>query len=166
MSADHSCGRETASCPSSLCEEDALLLGVVGADGTVGYVQPPTRVSADFVRQAQARGHPERWFRFSSPCRQAACPQWTGAGCGVIDVVIGSKPLDAPAPTRLPACGIRRSCQWFAQHGADACAVCPLIIADTGGTGTYQSTRLASGAATPAVPGCVGPDGVGGAAAE
>jgi hypothetical protein len=153
MSADDSAGRGAKSCPSALCEQDALLLGVVGADGTVGYIQPATRISADFVAQAQERGHPERSFRFSGPCREAGCPQWTGQGCGVIDVVIGSKPADAPAGAtgpagaRLPACGIRRTCRWFAQHGAAACAVCPLIIADTGGTGTYQSVPRAAGAA-------------------
>jgi hypothetical protein len=173
MSADRSPDRPgVKSCPSALCEEGALLLGVVGPEGTVGYVQPPTPVSEDFVRQAQERGHPERSFRFSGPCREGACPQWTGQGCGVIDIVIGSKPADpvltgagmpapagaglptltgaglpAPAGAGLPACGIRRTCRWFAQRGADACAVCPMIIADTGGTGTYQSMRLAQGAA-------------------
>ncbi len=43
------------------------------------------------------------------------------------------------------ACAIRRSCRWFAQGGAAACAVCPEIVADTGGTATYQSTRMTSG---------------------
>ncbi|HEY1917021.1 MAG TPA: hypothetical protein VGH27_15735 [Streptosporangiaceae bacterium] len=163
MSVDDPAGRDATSCPSALCEQDALLLGVVGADGTVGYVQPAIRISADFVAQAQACGHPERSFRFAGPCREAGCPQWTGQGCGVIDVVIGSKPADGPAASpgtagggadrrgaataRLPACGIRRTCRWFAQHGAAACAVCPLIVADTGGTGTYQSVRGAADAA-------------------
>ena len=88
---------QAKSCPSALCREDALLLGVVAPDGTVAYVQPPTRVGAEFVRQAQALGHPERRFRFSSTCVEAACPQWTGTGCGVIDVVIGSRPAEPPA---------------------------------------------------------------------
>jgi hypothetical protein len=149
--ADHS----ARSCPSALCEEDALLLGVVGPDGTVGYVQPPTRISADFVERARARGHPERWFRFSVPCREAACHQWTGAGCGVIDIVIGTRPPDPPdgkTATGLPACGIRRTCRWFHQHGAAACAVCPQIVADNGGTATWRSLRQAAAPAPPDLP--------------
>jgi hypothetical protein len=135
-------------CPSARCQEDALLLGVVTPDGTVAYIQPPTRVGAEFVGQAQALGHPERRFRFSSACVEGACPQWTGSACAVIDLVIGSRPDESPAGkatpsgAALPACAIRRSCRWFAQRGAAACAVCPEIVADTGGTATYQSTRM------------------------
>lgn len=163
--AAHAAGHDPSqakSCPSALCQEDALLLGVVTPGGTVAYVQPPTRVGAGFVRQAQALGHPERRFRFSSTCVEAACPQWTGTGCGVIDVVIGSRPAEPPAdalagpaarppvPARtLPACTIRHTCRWFAQHGSAACAVCPAIVADTGGTATYRSVQMTSGSTEP-----------------
>jgi len=133
-----------------------LLLGVVVSDGTVGYLQPPTRISADFVARAQAEGHPERRFRFSAACREAACRQWTGTGCGVIDVVIGARP-DGPPVARpeagLPACGIRRTCRWYAQQGAASCAVCPRIVADTGGTATWQSLQQAVGGAPPQLAG-------------
>jgi hypothetical protein len=163
--ATHAASRDLSrakSCPSSLCQEDALLLGVVAPGGTLAYVQPPTHVSAEFAWQAQALGHPERRFRFSRPCVEAACPQWTGSGCGVIDVVIGSRPAEPatgpmadPAarppepPPALPACAIRRTCRWFAQHGAAACAVCPTIIADTGGTTTYRSAHMTSSSTGP-----------------
>jgi hypothetical protein len=141
----------TKACPSALCQEDALLLGVVAPGGTVAYIQPPTRVDAGFVSRAQALGHPERRFRFSSACLEGACPQWTGSACAVIDLVIGSRPDESaagkavPSGTALPACAIRRSCRWFAQRGAAACAVCPEIVADTGGTATYRSTQMTSG---------------------
>jgi hypothetical protein len=46
---------------------------------------------------------------------------------------------DSP-PAVLPACAIRRTCRWYAQRGAAACTVCPLIVADIGGVGTYRST--------------------------
>ena len=29
--------------------------------------------------------------------------------------------------TALPSCSIRRRCGWFAQTGAAACAVCPVV---------------------------------------
>jgi hypothetical protein len=132
---------EAKTCPSALCEEDALLLGVVAPDGTVAYVRPPTRVSAEFVGRARALGHPERRFRFASRCVEAGCPQWTGRGCGVVDVAIGTAPPEQEQPA-LPACVIRHSCRWYAQRGAAACAVCPLVVADTGGTLTYQSARM------------------------
>jgi hypothetical protein len=143
---------KTRACPSALCQEDALLLGVAGPDGAVAYINPPTRISADFVRQAQALGHPERRFRFSNTCVEAACPQWTGDGCAVIDIAISAAPSDSPAPgptyapARLPACAIRHSCRWYAQRGAAACAVCPEIVADTGGTLTYRAAQMTSGA--------------------
>ncbi len=149
-------GKTAKTCPSALCREDALLLGVVGPDGTVAYVQPHTRVSAEFVGRAQALGHPERRFRFASTCVEAGCPQWTGRGCGVIDIAIGPAPDGSPATepadpatktagAALPACGIRHSCRWYAQRGAAACAICPLLVADTGGTLTYQSAQLTPG---------------------
>lgn len=142
----HDSGKAAKACPSALCEEGALLLGVVAPDGHVAYIQPPTRVSAEFVTQARALGRPERRFRFSSTCVEAACPQWTGRGCAVVDIAIGPPPGDAPAgePTAaaLPACAIRHSCRWYSQRGSAACAVCPQIVADTGGTGTYQSAQM------------------------
>ncbi len=143
-------------CPSALCREGSLLLGVVTPGGTIGYVQPPTRIRADFVERAQAMGHPERRFRFSADCVEAACPQWTGGGCGVVDIAIQTAPADSPAaarppdPAPLPACAIRHSCRWYAQRGASACAVCPTVIADMGGTATYQSAQAQAPAPAPA----------------
>ena len=95
----------TKACPSALCQEDALLLGVVAPGGTVAYIQPPTRVGAEFVGRAQALGHPERRFRFSSACLEGACPQWTGSACAVIDLVIGSRPDESPAGKAAPIGG-------------------------------------------------------------
>ena len=33
---------------------------------------------------SDGRRAPERRFRFSSPCAQGGCGQWTGSACGVI----------------------------------------------------------------------------------
>lgn len=139
---------EAKDCPSATCQEGALLLGVMTGSGRLAYVQPPTRVDAEFVARAKARGHPERTFRFSSPCIEGACPQWTGDHCGLGEVL--AKQVDViPPPTSagLPTCAIRSSCRWYSEQGRDACAVCPLVVADTGGTETYRSLLPASAVA-------------------
>ena len=130
-------------CPSAPCIEGALLVGIKTESG-LAYVQPPTRVDAAFVARAQEMGHPEARFRFSLPCVESACPQWTGRGCGVVDHVIEEEQAgDVDAP--LPNCAIRSTCRWFAQRGRAACAVCPRVVADTGGTETYSSALRAAG---------------------
>lgn len=125
-------------CPSWPCEEGVQLLGVMTASGRLAYVNPPTAVSAGFVERVRSLGdgRPERRFRFAGPCIEGACPQWTGCGCGIADVIVAEHGAVVTASPRLPACTIRRSCRWFAQHGSTACRACPTVVADTGGTHT------------------------------
>jgi hypothetical protein len=105
--------------------------------GRLAYVSSPGTIDADFVTEAKRRGRPESRFRFSGPCVEEACPQWTGCGCGVVDMLVAE---ETPASDEgLPPCGIRRTCRWFFERGASACAVCPAVVADTGGIGTYTS---------------------------
>jgi len=111
------------------------------AGGTLAYVNPLTAVDAEFVAREGARGHPERRFRFAGACVEAACPQWDGCGCSIADKAAEAGAERSPAQRRLPNCSIRPSCRWFHQRGADACAVCPLIVADRGGSETYRSTN-------------------------
>ena len=131
-------GRER-SCPSAPCREGALLIGVMTRRGTLAYVQPPTRVDAEFVERANALGRPESRFRFSVPCIESGCPQWTGQGCAVVDEVLEAESENAASPAALPQCAIRSTCRWYYQRGATACAVCPLVVADIGGTETFSS---------------------------
>jgi hypothetical protein len=133
-------GPEGKSCPSAPCIEGALLLGVMTSSGRLAYVQPPTRIDAEFVANEQARGRPESRLRFSLPCIEAGCSQWTGTSCGLAEHIVDEAQA-APASKKLPACGIRPTCRWYAEHKADACAVCPSVVADCGGTETYRSTR-------------------------
>jgi hypothetical protein len=129
-------------CPSGPCQEGALLIGVMGPDGRLAYLQPPTHVDAEFVAGVRAAGHPQRTYRFSTPCVEGACPQWAGDSCGLGHLVAEqADELDAPASGKLPACAIRSGCRWYAEQGATACAVCPLIVADTGGTRTYSEPQ-------------------------
>jgi hypothetical protein len=120
-------------CPSARCEEGAILLGIVGKDGVVGYVTPQMTIDSDFVRQAHMGRTPEKRFRFSQPCIENGCLQWTGSRCGVIDHALKAAEeaniIDAPVGL-LPKCSIRSQCRWFAQIGIKACAVCALVITD------------------------------------
>ncbi len=150
---------EIKACPSSPCVEGALVIGVRTGAGRLAYVQPPTHVDAAFVARAREQGRPESRFRFSLPCMESGCSQWNGSACGLVDLLLDDPPAppefdlraapgaDAAAPerTRLPNCSIRSSCRWYFQHGAGACAVCPQVVADCGGTETYTSLRLAAG---------------------
>jgi hypothetical protein len=88
---------------------------------------------------------PEQRFRFSNKCIESGCSQWTGSRCGVIDNVLQllagvpapgdiAPPAAMAPPTPeqstgpLPPCGIRPTCRWFLQSGADACRVCPYVV--------------------------------------
>ena len=122
-------------CPSARCEDGAILLGIVGKNGVVGYVRPLMRVDEAFVRKAREGHAPERRFRFSQPCIESACKQWSGDRCGVIDRALPAAEEAGASYTSgkaLPRCTIRPRCRWFAQAGRDACAVCPLVITDVG----------------------------------
>ena len=127
-------GTRELSCPSARCEPGATLLGVVQADGTVGYITPGLTIDDDFVATARQGRAPEKRFRFAGACVESGCKQWTGTRCGVIDRVLEAdlEPAEPVAGrSSLPHCSIRSACRWFAQSGADACRVCPLVITDT-----------------------------------
>ena len=113
-------------CPSSRCQTGAILLGLVLPDGRVAYSSDRIVVDEEFVDVARTGRSPEKRFRFSTPCVQGACRQWTGSRCGVIDAVIEH----LPAEPALPDCSIRPQCRWYAQNGAHACAVCLSVITD------------------------------------
>ena len=123
-------------CPSARCHEGAILLGIVLPDGRVAFAEGRTTVDREFVGVATSDGRraPERRFRFSSPCAQGGCRQWTGIACGVIDGAMAEARAAGHQPgadRELPACGIRDDCRWFLQAGADACSVCELIVTET-----------------------------------
>jgi hypothetical protein len=136
-------------CPSARCVEGAVLLGIVGTSGKVGYVRPQVRVDAEFVEKARRGRTPEKRFRFAEPCVEGRCRHWTGARCGVIDTVLGhQREGSLPSQERpLPACSIRPSCRWFAQAGAQACSACPFVVTNLLDDGTEERTALLTAAA-------------------
>jgi hypothetical protein len=146
-------------CPSGVCHEDSSIIGVMTEQGRLAYLPMPVMMDTAFASRLQDAGHPERRYRFSQPCIESACSQWTGEGCGVIDHVLdddtGSpctehhRTASHPGSGVLPTCAIRRDCRWFFQRGTAACGTCPTIVADTGGTATYRrqgSSPLPAGA--------------------
>ena len=126
---------EVTFCPSARCEEGAVLLGIVGTEGVVGYVTPRITIDSVFVHNARQGRLPEARFRFAQACVEGRCIQWTGSGCGLIDKVLASQAgaeIVVRSQGPLPRCVIRSTCRWFAQAGTEACAVCPSIIHSIG----------------------------------
>ncbi len=123
-------------CPSSRCQEGAILIGIVLSNGNVAFAKDRIVVDGSFVQNATTEGShpPESRFRFGSPCAKGACHQWTGSRCGVIDSVLEdarAQNYQPQADIPLPQCSIRDNCRWFDQTGTDACAVCDIVITET-----------------------------------
>jgi hypothetical protein len=119
--------RETT-CPSAPPDTGAVLLGVIAGKGEVVYITPSMPVTSSLLESFSQNGIPvENRLRFASPCIRHQCVQWSGDRCGLIDraVLTAEKDEDRSA---LPKCGIRSTCRWFAQHGKNACAVCPEVV--------------------------------------
>jgi hypothetical protein len=122
-------------CPSAPAQEGALLIGVVAPDGRVARLGMPLTVDQAFLEKARARGSPEQQFRFSAPCQERGCMNWTGEACGLIGALhrAASTAGVLEQAGALPRCAIRGSCRWWRQRGPDACAVCPMVITDSRG---------------------------------
>lgn len=125
MPASQAADPGAALCPSARCKEDAILLGVVQQDGSVGFLSERMKVDQFFVELAHQGRTPEKRFRFADTCMKSACQQWTGSRCGVIDRLIADNP---DFVGDLPPCPIRSDCRWHKQHGASACAICPQVV--------------------------------------
>jgi len=120
-----------ATCPSGRCRTGAVLVGIVGPDGRVGYVNPAMPIDDEFVARARTGRTPESRFRFGEPCAEGRCAQWAGDHCGLIEEFLASPKAEAATSgsrTPLPRCSIRASCRWFRERGPDACAICPLVV--------------------------------------
>lgn len=117
-------------CPSSRCEEGALLLGTVRENGTIAFAAEPRLVSAEFAEAAVTAGEPEKRFRFAGPCVAQRCGQWADGQCGVpraVAKLLAEFQHDRTAPKH---CAIRPACRWFAQDSYAACELCPLVTTE------------------------------------
>lgn len=117
-------------CPSSNCEEGAILLGIVNDKGQINFLKERFVIDNDFIEKAESDTTPESRFRFSKKCHKSGCAQWTGKECGVINDVIFLSTNLTPRKT-LPQCSIRSQCRWYTQKGEEACKVCHYVITDT-----------------------------------
>ena len=115
-------------CPSSTCQDGAILLGIVLPTGQVAFSGSRIIVDQEFVRIAHEGRTPEKRFRFAGTCAKSGCGQWTGSRCGVIDTVMET--IEGDAESLLPESSIRPQCRWFLQSGPAACVVCPEVITD------------------------------------
>jgi hypothetical protein len=131
-------------CPSAHCEDGAILLGIVIADGRVAFASDRIVVDEEFVRIAHQGRSPEMRFRFSAPCVKAACRQWTGERCGVIDAILDHLTPGEPGDP-LPACSIRSQCRWYKQSGPRACCVCPLVVTDSRDPADGEASHASQG---------------------
>jgi hypothetical protein len=60
-------------CPSSPAQPGAILLGIVGPEGKVGYLTPQMRIDGEFMEIAAKGRSPEKRFRFAGDCVEGAC---------------------------------------------------------------------------------------------
>lgn len=112
-------------CPSARARPGALLIGMRNAAGGVSILAEPLRVDGEFVETAAERGRPESRFRFAGTCVESGCLNWAG------HCRFGASLMEAPPQVAAPpACGIRDTCRWHAQHGLDVCTRCPAVITD------------------------------------
>jgi hypothetical protein len=110
-------------CPSSHPAPGAQILAVETKSGELAYVSTPIVLNEDTAERLTEQSGARPLIRFSGPCQESRCKQWTGTRCDVADRVVQQL---VPLTRRgsLPVCGIRSTCRWYAQNGRGACEVC------------------------------------------
>lgn len=106
---------------------DAQVLGVVerGPDGSaVAYVNDTVPVTPEILA-ATGDAPATLVFRFAAPCVESKCTHFDGVKCQLAARV--AEGLDRVVD-KLPPCAIRKTCRWYAQEGARACARCPQVV--------------------------------------
>lgn len=116
------------SCPSAQPDMDgATVLGVVERDGgtrQLSYVNATVPVT-DALLEATGPVPPTLIYRFAAPCVESKCTHFDGQKCQLaVRIAAG---LD-PNLEKLPPCSIRKSCRWYRQEGAAACARCSQVV--------------------------------------
>jgi hypothetical protein len=115
-------------CPSSQPDmAGAQVLGVVerGPDGpALSYVNAHVPVTDDLLATT-GEVPPTLVFRFAAPCVASKCTHFDGTKCQLaVRIAAGL----TPTVDKLPPCAIRKTCRWYLQEGAGACARCPRVV--------------------------------------
>ena len=119
-----------ASCPSSLwTDPDARVFGVVTGtveEPAVEYLDATVEPSSKLLALLPEGVGPGEVYRVAAPCKQGACRNYdaTAQSCDLVNRIVAQVPIDV---TMLAFCAIRKSCQWFAQHGNAACKRCSIV---------------------------------------
>ena len=121
---------EPTLCPSAPCDPEAILLGAIQDDGRVGYLSTRILIDREFAESAAKGGSATKRFRFSSPCIEDGCQQWSGSRCSLADAVAAHPEPERGPEEPLPHCSIRSQCRWHRQAGSEACRSCALVITD------------------------------------
>ena len=110
----------------------ATVFGVVLGPAETVHVEP--EVVSPTLLEAITPATPRETLRVSAICIKQHCRQWvagnTGAqGDGICSLAqrIVQFEQRTPAEADLPDCSRRPVCRWYAQHGGDACRVCPQV---------------------------------------
>lgn len=116
------------SCPSAPMVVGAHILGIRNEDGSVSKLKstlPVTENVIEFV--SRGSDTPESKARFTAPCIEGQCAQWTSGRCDVIVELLDRNVVEAQP---LKRCPIRATCRWFDQSGKSACDICEFVITD------------------------------------
>jgi hypothetical protein len=110
----------------------ATVFGVVaGAEGIPVEPEPIT----PHLLESIAPATPRETFRITATCVKRHCRQWAsdqpgaqGDGvCTLAQRIVANRDEIRRPSGALPACAVRPTCRWFAQHGGNACRVCPQV---------------------------------------
>lgn len=97
----------------------------MNGSGRVSILAEPLPVDRAFIDAASEQGRPEGRFRFAGHCVETGCQNWAG------HCRFGASLMEHPPQVaEIPACGIRATCRWHAQHGPDVCLRCPAVVTD------------------------------------
>jgi hypothetical protein len=61
-------------CPSARCGEGALMVGIIGAEGKIGYISPSFPVDKKFIEQTRTGRAPEQQTLYRSISSSTAIP--------------------------------------------------------------------------------------------
>jgi hypothetical protein len=108
------------SCPSAPFKEGHSVFGIF-KDDRLEFTDNLIKIDQQMVEDSF-----KTEFRVSMKCVTKGCVNWNGKKCSVPDQM--SYFLSPQAdPSLYEKCSLKPTCRWFAENGAEACKMCPLI---------------------------------------